>query len=330
MNASRYFRLSGFTLVEILVVIAITGVIVAMLMPALQQAREAARRISCDSNVRQLALAAHNFESSHRHFPSGYLGEYPAKPAMEPRSNSYIGHLVHLFPYIEAGIVYAPYASKRNLDGRAMATFIDDPKMIRWSNGDYPSVSLWDDHQYKIHLLLCPSDDAYTTTTTSIVTELRTSSVSGVLHSFREPTKLGRTNYLGSAGQLGVGIASREPKKGIFNNRSRTRLADVTDGTSNTILFGEVTGGYDSSGKTRMSSISWNAGGQWTEYHRAVYNFANQKRAEKFSSQHAGGINFAFADGSVRMISWNAAGDQLVDLSTISGGETIPSETSGL
>ena len=321
MKKSRSLAPSAFTLIELLVSISIIGVLMALMLPAVQSVREVARKLHCSNNIRQLALAAHNFETAYGRFPPGYLGEWPVAPSMDARNNSYIGHLVHLLPYTEAHIAYNPYAAKRDLNVNAKAPFPDSPRYVRWSNGDYPSVSLWNEHQARINLLLCPSDDAFSNTTT-IITELRTSTVSGVMSSFREPTLLGRTNYLGSAGRLGVGIPSRDAQRGIFANRSRTRFSDITDGTSNTIMFGEVTGGFDSqTGKVRLSSLSWNAGPQWTEWHRAVYGYGTQRRAERFSSFHAGGVNFAMADGSVRSIPMQAADDQLIELSTIAGAE---------
>ncbi len=322
MNVHR-LRGRAFTLIELLVVIAVIGVLVGLLLPAVQAAREAARRISCSSNLKQIAIAAHGHESAHRVFPPGYFGEQVPAAAMQPNNFPYVGHLVYLFPYLEANQIYTTWASKRELNITKRLVVSGDPRFMRWSLGS-GGASLWDDHQYRISVLLCPSDDAYSNTVTT-VTELRTTTSSGAMHGFAEPTLLGRTNYLGSAGQLGVGVASRDKNKGIFYNCSATRTADIVDGLSNTLLFGEVTGSYLNN--VRQRSISWNAGPQWTEYHRPVYKYGIEKKVEKFSSQHPGIIQFAMADGSVRTLPDNIDGDMLVAMSSMAGGEVIELES---
>ena len=90
----------GFTLVELLVVIAIIGILVGLLLPAVQAAREAARRMQCSNNLKQLALSAHNFESANRKFPPGYNGEKNLSNGVNLNTNTYIGHLIYLFPYM--------------------------------------------------------------------------------------------------------------------------------------------------------------------------------------------------------------------------------------
>lgn len=312
----------AFTLIELLVVVAVIGVLVALILPAVQSAREAARRTQCTNNIKQLALAAHNHETTHRKFPPGYIGEMPAKPQMDASNNSYVGHLVFLMPSLEATEIYNLWSAKRDLNLEKLHV-PNDPRFMRWSNGSYPNGdSLWEELQFRLSVLLCPSDNAYDNAS-STVTELRTTKTTGAMHGFAEPSELGRTNYLGCAGQLGVGVASRDKNKGIFYNRSRTRTADITDGLSNTIMFGEVTGSFSDPlrGSGRLRSISWVAGGQWTEWFRAVYKYGHQKRIERFSAMHPDIIMYAMADASVRAISLDVEGNMMVALSSIQGGE---------
>ncbi len=311
----------AYTLIELLVAISIIGLLMALLLPAIQAAREASHRLSCSNNIRQLAMAAMNHESSHKRFPPGYLGETPANISIQPTTNSYVGHLVYLMPYLEIDGIYNSWSSKRDLEVNPRGVVPNDPRYVRWSNGP---DSLWDEASYKISILLCPSDDAYSNTL-STVTELRTTPSNAGLSGFAERTELGRTNYLGSAGRLGTGMTSREPWKGIFANRSRTRMADIVDGTSNTLMFGEVTGQFTdpNTGRGRLRSFAWTAGGQFTEWHRPIYRYGRQKRIEKFSSMHPTVMNFAFADSSVKAISQDVDGDILVGLSSMAGSEVF-------
>ncbi len=117
-------RRSGFTLVELLVVIAIIGILVGLLLPAVQQAREAARRMSCQNNLKQIALAAHNFESAHKKLPPGYIYDpslgTPVSPGTSYTDNfthhTFVGHLAFLLPFMEQQTVYQPFASALRMD----------------------------------------------------------------------------------------------------------------------------------------------------------------------------------------------------------------------
>ncbi len=323
---SRKPNRSAFTLVELLVVIAIIGILVGLLLPAVQAAREAARRMQCSNNLKQLGLASHNFESAYKYFPPGFVGEIPVVAALDANNSTYIGHLVFLFPYMEATSIYDLWSAKRKISptakGGPTIPAADAWMYRRWVSGSYPTESLWDQHQYRVSTLLCPTDDAYSKST-GVITELRPTPTGISRHGYLEPTELGLTNYLGASGQLGIGIASREPKKGIFFNRSQTKFGAITDGTSNTLLFGEVTGDFTdpAKGSGRLRSFSWNAGPQVTEWHRPVYNYQNHKRWNNFSSFHAGGImNFALGDGSVRGISTNIDSQVFIDTSSMADG----------
>ena len=113
-------RKRGFTLVELLVVIAIIGILVGLLLPAVQAAREAARRMQCSNNLKQLGLAIHNFESANKRLPASILA--PTWNAnYDDNKYCYVGHLLQLFPYMEQTQVYSPFAS--NCDMNAATYF---------------------------------------------------------------------------------------------------------------------------------------------------------------------------------------------------------------
>jgi prepilin-type N-terminal cleavage/methylation domain-containing protein len=151
---------SGFTLVELLVVIAIIGILVGLLLPAVQSAREAARRMSCQNNLKQLGLAVHNFESTFRKLPPGYLGPSREDPYAAPTGNhQYYGLLVHLMPFMELNNIYSQFPQEL-LRADRIAVGAED---IRWFR-DLPTGIVggaeepWSLAQYTIPGFMCPSD----------------------------------------------------------------------------------------------------------------------------------------------------------------------------
>ena len=97
---------SAFTLTEVLVVISIIGMLVAILLPAVQSAREAARRLQCQNHLKQLGVAAHSFHSVHRRLPPGYLGPGQPVEVWPPFEYQFVGHIVYLLPHLELSNVY--------------------------------------------------------------------------------------------------------------------------------------------------------------------------------------------------------------------------------
>ncbi|XZE36801.1 DUF1559 domain-containing protein [Pirellulaceae bacterium SH501] len=204
-------RRVGFTLVELLVVIAIIGILVSLLLPAVQAAREAARRMSCQNNLKQQALGLLNYESAHRVFPSSYVAN-TRHPQRDPETldgpNGFAwGALI--LPQIESGSLHASLNF---------------------------SLSCWDPVQAgavrsRLPVFLCPSASG---SDAPVTVRSQGGSVLGVF---------GRSTYVANAGQEEPWGATAEDYRSIADGpmyrNSRTRVADVTDGLSTTVFLGE-------------------------------------------------------------------------------------------
>ncbi|MFI4875081.1 MAG: DUF1559 domain-containing protein [Blastopirellula sp. JB062] len=192
---------NAFTLVELLVVIAIIGVLIALLLPAVQQAREAARRMSCTNNLKQLGLALHNYESTYQVFPMA--GTRDVDFSVQAR----------LLPYVEQG-------NLQDLLDFSQVAFSGG-----WS-GKVPNAAFAEAFETPLELFLCPSDPAPSQTTTT---------VSGTQY------KYGGNNYMVSFGSgTGVNYDFHHRTDGIVYQHSSAGFRDMTDGTSNTVVMSET------------------------------------------------------------------------------------------
>jgi len=337
-------RRRGFTLVELLVVIAIIGILVGLLLPAVQAAREAARRMQCTNNLKQLGLAAHNFESAFKRFPPGWLGINRIGPAGMPgqdwATNSGISHLVYLMPFMEQNAIYEPIASTLDLNQDIDGVGVPSASAVRYAAWWGPNPT-WFGSQWRIGSLLCPSDDAYAGTRFFGVGMHSIANGSLTVppvtqYWFYGPANaayvgaIGKTNYVGVAGRRGrTGATVLTPAtdpipgvtfdslQGIFTTRSKTRIGQISDGTTNTLMFGEITGEWDDPCRPtgRFASTSWiGAGPIITHWMQTVPAGAawqtvsvSCKSPFRMSSMHAGGvINATLGDGSVRSMSVTA------------------------
>lgn len=291
----------GFTLIELLVVIAIIAILIALLLPAVQQAREAARRTECKNNLKQIVLAVHNFHDVYSRFPPGYLGPDPQGDITSTGNNSYISNLTYLLPYIEQKNVYDiidPDRLKFDLTGT-----------LPWYNESTTFTAA----QSRLPAFVCPSADPYSSST-GILSRLNLypTSTGGTIEArvFGNSAHpaipgMGRTNYLANAGYFS-NVPGFDTYEGIFVNRDAKKFRDITDGTSNTLAYGESVGHTDANGAllyahiwmaTGMLPTAWGMGSPYKKPSTATYN--------KFSSAHVGLCQFALADGSVRTISEN-------------------------
>ena len=207
---------SGFTIIELLVVIAVIGILVALLLPAVQQAREAARRSQCQNNLKQLGLGLHNYHDANKCFPMG--------AHVRPGPTYSLGSLVALLPYVEKRAVYF------TVDFNAQDCCLSTKALQAAGQPNAP--------QTRINTYFCPSDPSAGRTLLSGPTgPLPASADCGVLYP---------GNYLGVSGDVGIGfptcyfnITATTNGTGMMFTRSSTRFEHVRDGTSQTLFYGE-------------------------------------------------------------------------------------------
>jgi len=305
----------GFTLIELLVVIAIIAILIGLLLPAVQKIREAANRTTCKNNMKQLALAAHNYESAYGTLPPGFIGtQKTGTPYGQDSSivaNGYnapcVGVLVQLMPFYEQDNLF------RALMSGVPADYLSPDGTN--ANPFWAYASFWNNRTTKIKNLMCPSDNPNGTWDCFFATYR--SSATGftvTIIAFGDPT-FGHTSYLGIAGRSGLtGDQGTTPDtyKGAFYNRSKEPLGTMGDGTSNTFLFGE----YDTKGPPTtgwqnvnpawmgagMFPTAWGLSPKPTNWASPGADFWYM-----LGSKHPGIVQFAMADGAVRSIKYIGA-----------------------
>ncbi|WP_437203968.1 DUF1559 family PulG-like putative transporter [Planctomicrobium sp. SH664] len=274
----------GFTLIELLVVIAIIAVLIALLLPAVQQAREAARRSQCKNNLKQIGLAIHNYLEVHGTFPIG-----------ASRNNKGFSWTAAILPQIDSAAVFNSFDFNYPI-----------------SNSDYPqSVKNAQVAQTALGWARCPTDIG------PAQYDRGTAGQKGFIAS------QATTNYKGNAGSYkGYGNinSNLDRRNGIFLEDSCHLLRDLTDGTSNTILVGEstwITSVYPSlyGAIDPATALPSNVTECCMSIGELTLNpivdaklpgpATNQAADQSFHSLHEGGAQFVLADGSVRFISEN-------------------------
>lgn len=193
----------GFTWIELVVVILVIIVLAALLLPSLRTATEAARRMQCSNNLKQLGLAIRNYEDFHKYLPSAMAGTGVGPTDLDGNANRLSG-LVALLPYVEEGRLWDQISTASTIDG------VDYPAM-----GPAPWVEDYPPWQTRLPTLLCPS--------------------------WPEPeTKLARTNYAFCIGDVSRAVHTPQAQRGAFACGLFTKLSSITDGISNTIALAEI------------------------------------------------------------------------------------------
>ncbi len=297
----------AFTLVELLVVIAIIGVLVGLLLPAVQAAREAARRMQCSNNLKQLALAVHNYHDIHRQFPPGGPGT-----GVHPNNDGYrISAWVRILPFIEQQPLY----DQVNLTGPARHVpneLLPDGDRVR--------------HK-QVAAMICPSDDhppfspfagddrwAKGNYSMSAGSQRSNGSCGSPFNVFMEPLGAGNATW-------GNTTNSRQISGIVSYYGADIRIADVKGGTSNTFLAGEQVGGCTEVGQRtswwhpNSSSAFGSTVAPLNTWDTCDFAKPHQRRHPEacavpnnwnftygFRSKHPGGAHFALVDGSVRFV----------------------------
>ena len=269
-------RRRGFTLVELLVVITIVGTLISLLLPAVQGAREAARRIQCTNQLKQLGLALHSYHDTYRTFPPGWVDS----------GNFGWGWNVFVLPFLDQ----QPFYEQLNVNKKTLI-------QVNNNAATYPLLLT------VIPSLRCPSDTAKDTGEQNV----------GAGANLRP---VATSNYVGSRGffNMANGDTSNDPivdntlNNGVLYAQSRVKYSDITDGTSNTFAIGEKNVDAANAATPPLRAACW-AGDGRAQNGNAVTSCVrgklNQGNQNNFASSHPGGANFAFCDGAVRFISEN-------------------------
>ncbi|MFN0017485.1 MAG: DUF1559 domain-containing protein [Pirellulaceae bacterium] len=341
MSSRLSFR-RAFTLVELLVVIAIIGVLVALLLPAVQYAREAARRMSCGNNLKQIGIALHTYHDTFKVFPPAILGSgrwnAPAT-ATPPHFVSNTTGWAMLLPYLEQSGMSGTY-------NFGMVSSMSNPYGKPYINAAFPGAasSLLPANPNalvygkRMEILTCPSD-SYPAPLKNYAPQTA---------DFYEAYNVARSNYLFSTGQY-TDYDTRyndfsSIHKGMFGNDGAGGLQDCTDGTSNTVAVGESKQGH----RGKVADVFgpyWGAGTHtcchgWTVYSQSAqamnsgnstalrapqtitygklyggintdwyWDFTNKQYAWQFGAYHPNGAQFVMCDGAVKFINQNVAYD---------------------
>jgi prepilin-type processing-associated H-X9-DG protein len=309
-------------LIELLVVIAIIAILIGLLLPAVQKVREAAARMSCSNNLKQIGLACHNFESSNGFFPPGInLPIATTSGAVFPTNYLYTHGIVTQPPFpgqYGSWLMYIlPYVEQDNIQKNM------NFNVREYGNCNGPgSIGA-----QIIKIYLCPSDP--------LTQQVSTYTTGGVTYYF------GMNSYLGNNGTRSWYVSSMT-NDGVLYINSKTTFAGILDGTANTFLAGERY--HKDPSYTNIATLG---GWAWANYNAGqdylgstcvplnytlppgtvtgYPNYPEDDRVAAFGSGHTNGANFVFCDGSVHFLTTAGTGNlaNYNALSTRAGGEVV-------
>lgn len=292
MRGNLTRRTTGFTLIELLVVIAIIAILIGLLLPAVQKVRSAAARISCENNLKQIALASMNFESAYGFLPPGncLIPQYGGSWASSQGSGA--GTLTFLLPFMEQGPIanQLPQSLLQNPPTSIPAG------IFWWYSNFNPAYAMG---QVQVKSYVCPADGIGTGAPLGPWVLLY---VTGSSYGFEGvywggPSSIAPGNYASSCGTISnAPDGFFGPLCGPYFTDSRTKITTIIDGTSNTIGFGETLGDTDRGQRNWVPS--WMGGANMPLY----WGLREPSAWYTYGSYHDAMVNFAFCDGSVRPI----------------------------
>jgi len=305
MEPAGYRYRAGFTLIELLVVIAIIAVLIALLLPAVQQAREAARRSQCKNNLKQIGLALHNYHDTYRLFPPGYIDGHPSITG-DPKHGGWSWQ-AQILPQLEQGPLFEQFDFDFHPHG--VPGTASDPAGLNQGLVATPQP-----------VFSCPSDvkpvtrSRHGSGTDGHVGAIALSSYCGVLGPYD-----GQGCTTG-----GDTVTTSVRNTGLLIVNNCRRMGQIVDGTSNTLAVGEVTylepqppSAEASTVQVLYGSVQQQGGPNCANrgrYGAGPFNHLRSMRQKlngaaglhrAFHSQHTGGAHFLVCDGSVRFVSEN-------------------------
>lgn len=306
MPRGRRRRTRGFTLIELLVVIAIVAILVALILPAVQYAREAARRTQCKNNLKQIGLGLFEYHNTNRRLPPGWVGVTSGQAATDGSNGWGWGSMI--LPQIEQQSIFQSIDFKSH--------------MISANNG--PA------RIQRLSVFRCPTDTAPDTwTIDSGPIGPGAIGMHGNRFHYMVNVTLPTANYVGSFGTTELDACEELPtghvchSDGVFFHNSGVRLRDIFDGVSNTFFIGE---------RRTDTILGWHS--TWTgvvpggeESHARILGVADHTpnhpsaHFEDYSSWHSGGVNMLFGDGRVKFLSSNIDAAVFHALATRAGNE---------
>jgi prepilin-type N-terminal cleavage/methylation domain-containing protein/prepilin-type processing-associated H-X9-DG protein len=339
LSKTLLVRRAAFTLIELLVVIAIIAILIGLLLPAVQQVREAASRMKCQNNLKQLGLACHNYESAYGYFPPGLVNSgrwnggtpNPAGQSFYPSDGAWYVYnhsgFIFLLPYLEQEPLFRQYdmgtpGANSNPYGHPLK-----------NNNLTPTHANAIVQGTRLSVMECPSD---------IEPQLVND---GTTNGFYHRPNTRRGNYAFNFGNYtdydAPTSATVSGFSGPFMHNSKTKIAAMIDGTSNTIAIGEII--QQKEGSSTTYGPYWGSGTHTAVVGRfpsgsPTYGAINATQglpspgctkgpkcayAWQYSSLHTGGANFVMCDGGVRFIRDSIAYAELYKYGTMSGSEVI-------